>query len=134
MEQLSLATLIADIPSLRGVFVTSMPECSLYQSWSSPSEQWDTEQAGKYFGDLVRSNTSALKSLGAAPENMVVTIESGDLLIVLRCVKRFAIGVLFHRNTPLGLVRLHVGKIVGRLESGLPDIQVKDASRAARAI
>ncbi len=75
---------VADVPSLRGIFVTAMPDCLLFESWTRPEESWVPEDAASYFGDLVRANREGLRALQSWSAEMQVTIESADLLLVLR--------------------------------------------------
>lgn len=135
MAEAGLQAAITDIPAVRGVFITAMPDCLLYDMWMRPNEAWGAEDTATYFGDLIRANRSALKSLGSWSSEMQVTIESSDLLIILRELnEHFVLGVLFNIQTPLGMVRLNVKKLVQRILPILPSLSVEDRPRVVRAL
>lgn len=133
MTQLSLHDIVADVPSMRGVFITAMPDCLLYDAWTRPNEQWVPEEAASYFGDLVRANREGLKALQAWSAEMQVTIESANLLLVIRELRAdFLVTLAFDRNAPLGMVRLHTKRILDRLDVVLPKLDVKERPRGVR--
>ncbi|MEZ4372160.1 MAG: hypothetical protein R3B07_15105 [Polyangiaceae bacterium] len=128
-----LADIVTGIPSLRGVFVTAMPDCLLYDSWCRPEEEWIGEDVASYFGDLVRANREGLKSLGAWSSEMQVTIESGNILLVLReLATDFVVALAFERNAPLGMIRLHVKRLADSLLDYLPKVAPEDRPRGVR--
>lgn len=133
MTQLSLHDTVADVPSMRGVFITAMPDCLLYDAWTRPNEPWIPEEAASYFGDLVRANREGLKALQAWSAEMQVTIESANLLLVIRELRAdFLVTLAFDRNAPLGMVRLHTKRILDRLDVMLPKLDVKERPRGVR--
>ncbi len=126
---------VKDVAPLSAVLVTAMPDCLLYDSWVKEEGRWAPEEVASYFGDLVRSNREALKSLGSWSSTMQVTIESADALVVLREVnEHFVCGCIFDRSAPLGLVRLHVDRMLDRISAGLPQISPEEQPRAVRII
>ena len=123
------------IGSLRAIFQTAMPDCLLYAAWLQPGVDWNAEDVASYFGDLVRSNREALKSIGSWSSQMQVTIESGDTLVVLREVdEHFVLGCVFDRAAPLGMVRLHVSRLLERVAEGLPKVELHEKPRAVRVV
>ncbi|MBI5507994.1 MAG: hypothetical protein HY903_04505 [Deltaproteobacteria bacterium] len=130
MGQLSLQQAVEDVPSLRAVFVTAMPDCLLYDSWVRSGEDWIPENIASYFGDLVRANREGLKGLHAWSAEMQVTIESADLLLVLRELRDFVIALAFERSAPLGMVRVHINRILARLSDLLPPLAPEERPRA----
>ena len=135
MTQLSLHDTVADVPSMRGVFITAMPDCLLYDAWTRPSETWVPEEAASYFGDLIRANREGLKALQAWSAEMQVTIESANLLLVIRELRAdFVVTLAFDRAAPLGMVRLHTKRILDRLDTMLPKLDVKERPRGVRIV
>lgn len=129
----TLEQAVQGIPSLRGVFVTAMPDCLLFDSWTRPDEKWASEEASAYFGDLVRANREALKSLASWSSEMQVTIESSDLLLVLRELSEgFVVTFAFEHKAPLGMVRLQIKRTLSVLEDLLPSVQPEEKPRAVR--
>ncbi|HMR09290.1 MAG TPA: carbon storage regulator, partial [Polyangiaceae bacterium] len=64
---------------------------------------------GEIFDEIERANREALKSLGSWSAEMQVTIESADLLLVLRELRNdFVVTFANHRTAALGMVRLQV--------------------------
>lgn len=123
------------VPTLRGVLVTAMPDCLLYDSWLRSGDIPAIEEVASYFGDLVRSNRRALQSLGSWSSQMQVTIESADSLIVLRELnEHFVCGCIFERDVPLGMVRLHMNRMIEQITAGLPQIEIQERPRAVRVI
>ena len=129
----TLEQAIHGIPSLRGVFITAMPDCLLFDSWIRPSETWHSEEASAYFGDLVRANREALERLGAWSPDMQVTIESADVLLVFRQLRDdFVVTFAFDHKAPLGMVRLQTKRALAALEELLPRVGVEARPRAVR--
>ena len=126
---------VAEVPQLIGVFITAMPDSLLFASWVKPGNDWSAEDVASYFGDLVRSNRQALKALGSWSSEMQVTIESAERLVVLReLTEDFVCGCIFERNAPLGMVRLHLKRLLERITQALPKVQVEDRPRAVRIL
>lgn len=130
-----LEQVVRDVGPLRAVLVTAMPDCLLYDSWVNDEGTWTAEEVASYFGDLVRSNREALKSLGSWSSEMQVTIESADSLVVLREInEHFVAGCIFERSAPLGMVRLHTNRMLDRISAGLPEVLAEERPRGARVI
>jgi hypothetical protein len=135
MTQLSLHDVVADVPSMRGIFITAMPDCLLYDVWTRPDEPWVPEEAASYFGDLIRANREGLKALKAWTAEMQVTIESANLLLIIRELRAdFLVTLAFDRSAPLGMVRLHTKRVLERLDTMLPKLDVKERPRAVRIV
>ena len=135
MSALSLGEQVADVPSLRALFVTAMPDCLLFDSWIRPSESWSAEDTASYFGDLVRANREGLKALGSWSSEMQVTIESAELLLVLRELRGdFVVTLAYERALPLGMVRLHTKRVIDRLMTSLPTLEVEQRPRGVRVM
>ncbi len=130
-----LKDLVADIPSIRGVFITVMPDCLLYDSWVNADDSWTAEEAASYFGDLVRANREGLKALSAWSSEMQVTIEAADVLLLVREVRGdFVVTCVFDHRVSLGMARLHLKRLLVQLEEALPTIEVEERPRAVRII
>ena len=133
MADSTLSQAVQGVPSLRGLFITAMPDCLLFDAWVSPDEDWSGEEVASYFGDLVRANREGLKALRAWSAEMQVTIEATELLLILRELSSdFVVGFIFERATPLGMVRLHVKRVLSVLEEMLPKVQPEARPRAIR--
>ena len=129
-----LRNAVEGIGSLRGVFVTAMPDCLLFASWIK-EDDWVAEEVASYFGDLVRSNRQGLKALGSWSSEMQVTIESADALIVLSEVtEHFVCGCVFDRGAPLGMVRLQHRQLIDRISGQLPSVDAEELPRGARVL
>jgi hypothetical protein len=93
------------------------------------------EEAASYFGDLIRANREGLKALKAWTAEMQVTIESANLLLIIRELRAdFLVTLAFDRTAPLGMVRLHTKRILERLDAVLPKLDVKERPRAVRIV
>ena len=124
-----------DVPSLVAVFVTVMPDCLLYDSWTREGEQLEPESTAAYFGDLVRANREGLKSLGSWSSEMQVTIESGDKLVVLREIRSdFVAACIFEAGVALGMVRFHLKRLLDRIAEALPQVEAERRPRAVRIV
>ncbi len=130
-----LAHAVEDIPSLRAVFVTAMPDCLLYDSWLRADSDWKVEEVAAYFGDLFRANREGLKSLGSWSADIQVTLESPDHLILLKELSAdFVCACVFERGAALGMVRLHLQRLVERVRSNLPKFEVTERPRGVRIL
>ena len=135
MSETYLESSVQDIPALRGVFITAMPDCLLFDSWVPEGSDWKPEEVAAYFGDLVRANREGLKTLGSWSDEMQVTIESGDNRIVLREVDAdFVCATVFDQSAPLGMIRLHVKRLLERIRQTLPKFAVEERPRGVRII
>jgi hypothetical protein len=125
---------VEGIAGLRGVFVTLMPDCLLFDSWMR-EDKWHAEDVASYFGDLVRANREGLKAIEAWAADMQVTIESADSLVVLREMEGGLVAsMVFERTVPMGMVRLSVKRLLGRLAVSLPAIEIEDRPRGERLL
>jgi hypothetical protein len=136
MVQNFLAHAVEDVPRLRAIFITAMPDALLYDYWISEKHQkWAAEEVASYFGDLIRANREGLKALGSWSSEMQVTIESADALVVLReLTPDFVCGGIFDREAPLGMVRLHLKRVTERLLAHLPKFEVEERPRGVRVV
>ncbi|MEQ9503893.1 MAG: hypothetical protein RIT81_43965 [Deltaproteobacteria bacterium] len=135
MTQQNLRSAIDDIPSLRGIFLTAMPDCLLYDSWVRDGQEWEAEEVASYFGDLVRANREGLKALRSWSTEMQVTIESADLQLILKELRDdFVVAFAFESDAPLGMVRLHTRRVLARLVETLPKVEVEQRPRAVRIL
>lgn len=130
-----LRAVFNDTPALRGVFVTAMPDCLLFTHWQRENERWIAEEAAAYFGDLVRANREALRALSSWSSDMQVTIESRDVLLVIREINaNFVVACAFEKNAALGMVRMYVRRVLSVLEELLPKIEQKQLPRSVRIL
>jgi predicted regulator of Ras-like GTPase activity (Roadblock/LC7/MglB family) len=131
----SLNNIVEGVQSLRGMFITAMPDCLLFDSWIRPREEWEAEDVASYFGDLVRANREGLKALNAWSTEMQVTIESTETLLLLREYdENFIVGFIFDTRAALGMVRLSVKRVLSRLDSLLPNVAPEERPRAVRVV
>lgn len=130
-----IAQAAQDIPSLRAVFVTAMPDCLLFGSWLRPDSIWGDEEVATYFGDLFRANREGLKALGSWSSDIQVTIEAPDALIILHEMSAdFVCACVYERDAPLGLVRLHTRKLLDRVSTTLPSFEAEQRPRGVRVM
>lgn len=124
---------VAEVPQLIGIFVTAMPDALLFSSWVREGTGWSAEDVASYFGDLIRANRQGLKALGSWSSEMQVTIESAESLVVLRELSSdFVCGCVFERTAALGMVRLHLKRLLERVSQALPKVQAEDRPRGLR--
>lgn len=110
------------IPSLRGVFVVGMPDCLLHDAWMRPGEPWAEDEAANQVGGLFQAHQLALRALSAWAPGMQVTVESSNLLLVMRELRaETVVAFAFDRASPLGMARLHVKRLLTTLANGLPE-------------
>ncbi len=135
MTEVGLERAVEGVTALRGVFITLMPDCLLFDAWMRPGSEWVPEDVASYFGDLVRANREGLRALRSWSAEMQVTIESADSLVVLRELQAdFVASFVFDRETPLGMVRLAVKRMLGRIVTALPQIIAEQRPRAIRLV
>ena len=135
MSLTDMTKVVEGIAGLRGVFVTLMPDCLLFDSWIRGNSDWIAEDIAAYFGDLVRSNREGLKSIESWAADMQVTIESADTLVVLRELEGgLVVSMIFDRAIPMGMVRLNVKRLLVRLKVALPSIEIEERPRAERLL
>ena len=128
-----LKQLVGDIPHVRGVFVTVMPDCLLYDSWVREDSQWSADQVASYFGDMIRANREGLKALDAWSADIQLTVEAPEFLIVLKELAHdFVCTCVFERDVALGMVRLHTRRLHERIEAILPTFAVEERPRGVR--
>lgn len=131
----SLSHLTADVPSLRAVFVTVMPDCLLFDSWIRGDTEWSAEFVASYFGDMVRANREGLKALGAWSADVQHTIETPEYLIVLKELDQdFVCTCVFDRNAALGMVRLQTRKLHKAIGELLPQFEVEERPHGVRVV
>lgn len=134
MSQATLERTVEDVAALQAVFITAMPDCLLFDAWQREGVT-DVEEIAAYFGDLVRSNRRGLKALGSWSSDMQVTIESAESLVVIKEMsEHFVCGAVFDRGTPLGMIRLQMKRLLGRIDSMLPDLTAEELPRGVRLI
>lgn len=130
-----LSQAVEDIPSLRAVFVTAMPDCLLFASWLRADSDWSEDQVATYFGDLFRANREGLKALGSWSSEMQVTIESSDNLIILHELSAdFVCACVFEREAALGMVRLHTRRLLERIRASIPSFEAEQRPRGIRVM
>lgn len=135
MAQGFLEDAVRGVPSIRAVFITAMPDCLLYEAWVRDETDWVIEDVASYFGDLVRANRHGLKALGSWSSEMQTTIESSDMLVILKEITSdFVCGFVFERSAPLGMVRLNLKRLLDRITANLPSVQTEERPRAARIV
>jgi predicted regulator of Ras-like GTPase activity (Roadblock/LC7/MglB family) len=135
MSRQDISQALEGVSAIRGLFITAMPDCLLFDSWMREESTWVAEDVASYFGDLVRANREGLKALGSWSAEMQVTIESADSLIILRELESdFVIAFVFDRETPLGMVRLQVKQVLERIQSLLPAIEVEERPEGVRVV
>jgi len=135
MAQSFLQQTAENVPSLKAVLVTAMPDCLLYDSWVKEDLAWRSEDVAAYFGDLVRANREGLKALGSWSSEMQVTIEAADSLLILREINAdFVCTCIFERDAPLGMVRLHMKRLLERVAESLPSFEVERRPRGVRLV
>jgi len=136
MAQGFLEHAVVGVPSIRAVFITAMPDCLLYEAWvREENSEWAVEDVASYFGDLVRANRHGLKALGSWSSEMQTTIESADMLVVLKEITSdFVCGCVFERGAPLGMVRLHLKRLLERILANLPSVHNEERPRGVRIV
>lgn len=135
MNPINLNDAVRDVPSLEAVFVTTMPDCLLFDSWIRHDATWQPEQVASYFGDLFRANREGLKALDSWSSDMQVTIESPEHLILVRELSQdFVCSYVFERSAALGMVRLYVTRMYERIKASLPTFEVEERPRGVRIV
>lgn len=131
----NLTQIASDVPSLQGAFITVMPDCLLFDSYVRQENDWEVDEIASYFGDLVRANTQALKSLGNWSSDVQVTIETADSLILLKQLHNdFVVSFVFALGTPIGMVRIQVKRMLGHIIKMLEAFQPEEVPRVVRVL
>ncbi len=135
MSESVLTQAVEGVTGIKSVLITAMPDCLLYDSWMRFDLQVRMEDAATYFGDLVRANRQGLKALGSLSAEMQVTIEAKDNLVVLTELdEHFVCSCVFEPETPLGMIRLHVKRILDLVRQSLPKLDLQQRPRGARVL
>ncbi len=135
MAEATLEDVVTKIRGIRGLFITAMPDCLLYDSWVRPEENWTGEDAAAHLGDLVRANREGLKRLNSWSSDMSVTIESADLLLILREVRSdFVATFAFEASVALGMARLQIKQVLSILDEMLPTVELAERPRGERIL
>ncbi len=111
---------------LQGVFITTLPDCLLFDSYLLQKKEWDLESVASYFGDLSRANKEALKTLEQWSSDVQITIETPEMRVILKELpNNYVVGFIIDTNIPLGMVRLNTDRILKLLQA---NIQGKEAA------
>ena len=102
MDQLKLAELAGDVPSLRALFVMALPDGLLYDRWTRDDEEWHTDGIINYFSDLMRINRQGLRALQFWPDAPHITVESSESVVTVAESGRFAVGFVFEPRLQFG--------------------------------
>ena len=130
-----IGELAEELPNLRAVLVTAMPDCLLFGDWARPDVDISSDKAAAYFGDLIRANHAGLKSMNSYSKQMQVTVESDDLLIVIREIRdNFVVTAVFDSGSPLGMVRLFVNRILESIDEKLPKLTASARPRGVLVV
>lgn len=130
-----IGDLADELPTLRAVLVTAMPDCLLFDHWRRQDVEFSADQAAAYFGDLIRANHAGLKSMESWSKKMQVTVEADDLLIVIREIRdNFVVTAVFEAGSPLGMVRLFVDRILGIVDATLPKLQTQSRPKSVKLV
>lgn len=134
-DRLALAPLVQDVSGIRALIITVMPDCLMFDAWAHEEEAFAAEEVASYFGDLVRANREGLRALSSLSDEMQVTIEAGDRLVILRELPGdFVAGIVMKSDTPLGMVRLHVKRLLERLTEVLPSFKPEERPKSVRVL
>ena len=135
MSQEQLKALVNHIDALRACVVVTVPDCMLYSAYQREQEDWDAELVAAYFGDVMRSHRQNLEQLDTWTDSAQVTIESPNRHIVIRQLSaEFVVAFVFEGGVPLGMVRLHISRALGGIESMLDDAKPKEISRGEKLL
>ncbi|MCC7073709.1 MAG: hypothetical protein IT383_20530 [Deltaproteobacteria bacterium] len=133
--RLALGSLVKDVGGIRALIITVMPDCLMFDAWKHEQEPFEPEEVASYFGDLIRANREGLRALSSQGEDMQVTIEAGGRLVVLRELPGdFVAGFVMQKDTPLGMVRIHVKRILERLATVLPSFKPEERPKGVRVL
>lgn len=135
-KRLALAPLVQDATGIRGLILTVMPDCLMFDAWKHDEETFEAEEVASYFGDLIRANREGLRALAStSSDEMQVTIEAGGRLVILRELPGdFIAGFVMKPDTPLGMVRIHVRRTLERLAPLLPTFKPTERPKSVRVI
>lgn len=134
MPRTALHEIAADVPSLRGLFVATLPEGRLFEAWMRPKEPWNAAETTAHVGDIHRACRHALDGLGVRQWDPQVTIESAVLRIVIREVRdEYVVAFAFDR-TAAESVAPQVRRMLQRIADVLPARVRQEVSRAARLV
>lgn len=135
MLKQNLRVVASDIPGITAAIVVAMPDCLHIGSWEKGGESLPMETLGTYFGDLVRSNRAAMRVLEGDPEHISLTIESLHRKVLIREVsKDFVLGVVFTSETPLGVARMGLERMVLPVSEELKAFEITERPRIQRAM
>ncbi len=142
MQILNLPAAAEGVPALQGIFVITMPDCLLFDSYVLPVLQEASEELAAIFGDLIRNHREALRLMGSWSSELQITVESSDRLLHLREMREdFLLVFAFESNLPLGMARLFGRRIGETLQLQLEGFQgigseqeTEQSPRAARIL
>jgi predicted regulator of Ras-like GTPase activity (Roadblock/LC7/MglB family) len=129
MQILNLAAAAQGVPALQGIFVITMPDCLLFDSYVLPSMQEASDDIAALFGEILRNQREALKLLGGWSSSLQITVESSDRLLHLREIQdNFLIVFSFEAHLPIGMARLFGRRIIEELHNQLQEFYAPSSS------
>ncbi len=132
MQILNLPAAAEGVPALQGLFVITMPDCLLFDSYVLPVLQEASEELAAMFGELVRNHREALRLMGSWSSELQITVESSDRLLLLRELREdFLLVFVFESSLPIGMARLFGRRIGETLQLQLEGFQETDAEGEA---
>lgn len=135
MSKIQLEALVEHIDALRACVIITMPDCLLHTVYQRDGEAWDPELVAAYFGDVMRSNRQNLEQLDTWTDEAQVTIEAPNRYIVIRQLNAdFVVAFAFERDAALGMVRLHMSRVLGGITTLLADAKPQELSRGRKLL
>ncbi len=126
-----LKSAASSVDHLEGVVVAKLPECVAWEAWHKGS--WEVEEVAAYFADMSRAGRNALKTVGALGDDIRLTIEAGEKLIITDELSASFVAVfIFQKKIPLGMARLRMRQVSRIIRDHLPSSDVAERSRAER--
>lgn len=129
----TLATAIADLPSLRACLVITA-NGDLFGSWIRDQIEWDVSAAAGFLDDLMRSIHRGLGTIGASQKGTRVVIDNAEArILVEEAPDRFVCCAVFERAAEETL-KAQLETMMSRISALLPQVSLEQRPRGARLI
>lgn len=122
-----------EIQYLQGVVITQIPDCIAWETWENAD--FDAEEIAACFGDMVKAQRNACRSLTDKMNDIKFSIESDKLTILASELSSSFVAVfIFTNQISLGLARFEVKNLSTQIIQNLPSKNVVVRSHPERVI
>lgn len=127
---LGLEQELQHIPVLRGLLISVMPDCLLFDSYMPETQAWNKEDMASELGELFERSQHLMELFRSTGQSQI-TVENDDAVLVVRkLADSFIVGMIFRPDTPLALIRVYAGQISEKVTERLQSVEVSDVQES----